>query len=154
MTRQHTDPDDDRPDRPASDGDAHHDGDAAVAGDDPIVPPFLADLLDERDCRALRETMFLSEEAPDLYRVRTASGGDYRVDGREPACSCPDFRYREARCKHIRRVELTTGGRDPETVSRAVDRALSRVDRRIAELAARRSQLVALRSAAERFGSR
>lgn len=118
------------------------------------VPTYLADLLDERDCRALSETMFLAEEAPDLYRVRTASGGDYRVDTREPACTCPDFQYREARCKHIRRVELESGTRDAGEMSNAVSLALSRVDERIADLAARRAELVSLQSAAEAFDSR
>lgn len=132
------------------------DSDTADTGTDPAttVPPFLADLLDERDCRALTETMFLAEEAPDLYRVRTASGGDYRVDVREPACTCPDFQYREARCKHIRRMQLERGDRDAGEISASVERALARVDERLAELASRRSELVALRSAAERFDSR
>ncbi|MFC4356913.1 SWIM zinc finger family protein [Halobium salinum] len=122
--------------------------------DTPTLPSYLDDLLDERDCRALTETMFLDEAAPDLYRVRTASGGDYRVDRREPACTCPDFQYRETRCKHIRRVELETGDRDAAAVSRAVDRAVDRVDDRIAELAAHRAELRSLQAAAEAFGAR
>jgi hypothetical protein len=159
MSRQPTDSDPDSDPRPDDEPGTGFDptstaGDAGPGADDPTVPPFLADLLDERDCRALQETMFPSEKAPDLYRVRTASGGDYRVDAREPACTCPDFQYRETRCKHIRRVELESGDRDPRSVSRAVDWALSRVDGRIADLAARRSEPVALQSAAERFDSR
>ena len=109
--------------------------------------------VDERDHRALTETMFVRHDAPDLYEVRTESG-DYVVDAREPACSCPDFRYRDVRCKHIRRVRFETGDRDPNALSEAVDDALDALDDRIAALASRRAKLVGLQSAVDRFENR
>lgn len=39
-----------------------------------------------------------------LYEVRSSTGGHYLVDSGPvgyPSCSCPDFAYRSARCKHI-----------------------------------------------------
>ena len=53
--------------------------------------------------------MSVLEEATDLYLVVSESGRAYTVDLAEPACTCPDFQYREVECKHIRRVKLTTG---------------------------------------------
>jgi len=47
----------------------------------------------------------------DVYSVTTQSGSEYRVDAREARCTCPDHQYREARCKHIRRVAFATGER-------------------------------------------
>ena len=109
--------------------------------------------VDERDRRALTETMFVRRDAPDLYEVRTESG-EYVVDVREPACSCPDFQYRDVRCKHIRRVRFETGDRDPGTLVETVDRALDALDDRIAALASRRAELVGLQSAADQFENR
>ena len=109
--------------------------------------------VDERDHRALTETMFVRRDAPDLYEVRTESG-DYVVDVREPACSCPDFQYRDVRCKHIRRVGFETGDRDASALSEAVDDALDALDDRIAALASRRAELVGLRSAVDQFENR
>ncbi len=109
--------------------------------------------VDERDRRALTETMFVRRDAPDLYEVRTESG-DYVVDVREPACSCPDFQYRDVRCKHIRRVGFETGDRDPGALADAVDDALDALDDRIAALASHRAELVGLQSAVDRFENR
>ena len=109
--------------------------------------------VDERDRRALTETMFVRRDAPDLYEVCTESG-DYVVDVREPACSCPDFQYRDVRCKHIRRVGFETGDRDPDALSEAVTDALDALDDRIAALASRRAELVGLQSAVDRFENR
>lgn len=53
--------------------------------------------------------MSVLEEATDLYLVVSESGRAYTVDLAEPACTCPDFQYREVECKHIRRVKLATG---------------------------------------------
>lgn len=130
----------------ATDHDHDRDTSSIVLDDD-------APGVDERDRRALTETMFVRRDAPDLYEVRTESG-DYVVDVREPACSCPDFRYRDVRCKHIRRVRFETGDRDPNAVAEAVDDALDALDDRIAALASRRAELVGLRSAVGRFEDR
>jgi hypothetical protein len=113
-----------------------------------------ADAVDERDCRALTETMFVRRDAPDLYEVRTASGGEYAVDAREPACTCPDFQYRDVACKHVRRVRLETGDRDVEALATEIDAALDAVDDRIAALAERRAELASLRTALARFENR
>lgn len=56
--------------------------------------------------------MSVLEEATDLYLVVSESGKAYTVDLAEPACTCPDFQYREVECKHIQRVKLTTGATD------------------------------------------
>lgn len=109
--------------------------------------------VDKRDRRALTETMFVRRDAPDLYEVRTESG-DYVVDVREPACSCPDFQYRDVRCKHIRRVRFETGDRDAGALAETVDDALDALDDRIAALASRRAELVGLQSAVDRFENR
>lgn len=98
--------------------------------------------------------MFLDWRAPDLYDVRTESGGEYVVDLREPACTCPDFRYRDRRCKHLRRVALEVGDRDPEALAAEVEDAIDRVDDRLAALARQRAELTGLRSAVDRFRTR
>ena len=113
-----------------------------------------ADAVDERDCRALTETMFVRRDAPDLYEVRTTSGGEYTVDAREPACTCPDFQYRDVACKHIRRVRLETGDRDVDELAGEIDAALDAIDDRIAALAGRRAEFVRLQSAVDRFENR
>lgn len=89
-------------------------------------PATLAEL-DDRDVRALTETMtVLSEtapapaDAPGLYLVTTASGSSYTVDPALGACECPDAEYRDAACKHVRRVRFETGGRQvPPSATRA-----------------------------------
>lgn len=73
--------------------------------------------MDDRDIAALTEYMTVLEssatlpDAPDMYAVVSASGSEYHVDLRSETCGCPDHRYREARCKHIRRCEYETGRR-------------------------------------------
>ncbi|WP_224449588.1 SWIM zinc finger family protein [Haloprofundus salilacus] len=110
--------------------------------------------VDERDVRALTETMFVDREAPDFYRVRTQSGDEYVVDTREPACTCPDFQYRDVRCKHVRRVQFEVGERDPDAVVDDVHDALNHLDDRLAALATRRAEYVGLLTALERFDRR
>lgn len=109
------------------------------------------DFVDERDVRALTETMFVRETAPDLYDVRTRTGGAYHVDTREPACTCPDFQYRDVACKHIRRVELEAGVRDADELAAEISDELDRVDTELASLASRRATLTGLQAALERF---
>jgi hypothetical protein len=67
--------------------------------------------LDERDVRALTEYLTVLPEAPDVYQVVSQSGATYTVDARGGACTCPDFEYRDVRCKHLRRVAFATGER-------------------------------------------
>jgi hypothetical protein len=114
----------------------------------------VANVIDERDRRALTETLFIKRDAPDLYLVHTASGDEYVVDTREPACTCPDFQYRDVKCKHIRRVELETDERSTEGIAADIDVALERLDREIAALAAKRAEVIRLQSALDQFTNR
>jgi transposase len=44
----------------------------------------------------------------NLYLVPSQSGrGKYKVDPQAKTCSCPDFEFRQAACKHIYAVEIT-----------------------------------------------
>jgi len=55
---------------------------------------------------------------PSTYRVRSQSGnGGYLVvkNGLEWGCECPDFKYRNAICKHIHAVEFSLGLRQRAT---------------------------------------
>lgn len=65
----------------------------------------------QRDKRALREKMTVLPEGGDIYAVTTESGSEYSVDRREGRCTCPDWQYRNTRCKHVRRVAFATGDR-------------------------------------------
>ena len=65
--------------------------------------------IEPRTERALTEYMTVLEEGRDVYSVTTQSGREYRVDGRERRCTCPDHEHRGARCKHLRRVAFATG---------------------------------------------
>lgn len=49
------------------------------------------------------------------YAVDAASGNEYRVDLTSGTCTCPDNGFRDARCKHLRRVavEITRGDLAP-----------------------------------------
>jgi len=56
-----------------------------------------------------------------LYEVHT-EGGDYLVDVGAGRCTCPDFLFRDARCKHLRRAAIEiTAGRVPPPGHVAVD---------------------------------
>jgi hypothetical protein len=82
--------------------------------------------LDARTERALTEVLAV---CPDIDQARGApglfvvvgenAGGEYLVDEREGACTCPDAEYRNpvGGCKHVRRVEFWTGARElPDAV--------------------------------------
>jgi hypothetical protein len=76
------------------------------------------DPLPDRAVRALTETMLVTDDvdivrgADACYLVWSETGKSYFVDAREQVCQCPDHEYREAECKHIRRVNFATG-REP-----------------------------------------
>ncbi|PSQ34622.1 hypothetical protein BRD08_09180 [Halobacteriales archaeon SW_10_66_29] len=65
--------------------------------------------LDGRTERALTEKMTVFQLDGGVYSVTSESGTEYRVDGRADRCTCPDYRYRGVRCKHLRRVAFATG---------------------------------------------
>lgn len=85
----------------------------------PAANSRLGDAADsELDYRALTEYMTVledgderSRDAPGLYTVTSESGSQYLVDIGLPACECPDFRYRNRPCKHVRRVLFAIGCR-------------------------------------------
>ncbi|WP_157573418.1 SWIM zinc finger family protein [Haloplanus natans] len=67
--------------------------------------------LDDRDARALSECMTVLPEGADIYTVVGENGGTYTVDADAGRCTCPDAEYRDANCKHRRRVAFATGER-------------------------------------------
>lgn len=100
--------------------------------------------LDKRDRRALSERLVVLDHAPGIYRVYSEDGTEYLVDTRLPSCTCPDFRYREADCKHIRRARLEAGERDSDELAAEIHAAVEELDDHIANLAAQRAELVGL----------
>ena len=80
--------------------------------------------IDARDVRALTEPMTVCGQlgrargADDLYLVVSTS--EYLVDVREGVCECPDHQYRDANCKHLRRITYEAGMRPiPSWVERS-----------------------------------
>lgn len=68
--------------------------------------------LEQRDVRPLTEYMTTLSLGGDVYSVTTQSGSEYRVDGLEGRCTCPDKQYNledGELCKHERRVRFATG---------------------------------------------
>jgi hypothetical protein len=69
---------------------------------------------DVRAERARRESMAVRAVGDGVYDVVTADESVYTVDLSVGECTCPDYRYRGARCKHLRRVAIeVTAGRVP-----------------------------------------
>jgi len=61
---------------------------------------------ESRAVAAVTEPMAVEKLAPDVFQVITVSDA-YRVDlRRDKGCTCADFEYREARCKHHRRAAI------------------------------------------------
>lgn len=84
--------------------------------------------IEPRTIRAATEIMTVVEEADALFSVTTQSGSEYTVDLREPACTCPDYEYRDdiQECKHIRRVRIEVGQVDIDALAESLaDRATS-----------------------------
>ena len=89
---------------------------------EPMTTNELTDIegteLDDRDVRALTESMVVLPEGGDVFTVVGENGGgEYQVDAREGRCTCPDDQYnlptddgRET-CKHAARVAFATGQR-------------------------------------------
>lgn len=65
--------------------------------------------LEKRDARALTEKQTVLSLGGNIYSVTTESGSEYRVDSQGGRCTCPDFKHRGVRCKHLRRVAYATG---------------------------------------------
>lgn len=96
-----------------------------------------------RTLRAATEHMTVIEEAQSLFSVTTQSGSEYTVDLREPACTCPDFEYRESvsECKHIRRVRIEVGQVDVETLETELIEAADNLESNAAELETQAQEL-------------
>ncbi|WP_126663914.1 SWIM zinc finger family protein [Haloterrigena salifodinae] len=78
------------------------------------LPVPSSDHLEERSRRARTEPMSVLALGDGLYEVESASDHTYLVDLESGRCTCPDHVFREARCKHIRRVAIEiTHGRTP-----------------------------------------
>ncbi|RQG88850.1 hypothetical protein EA462_10645 [Natrarchaeobius halalkaliphilus] len=92
--------------------------------------------VDARTLRAAREHMTVIEEGDALFEVTTQSGSAYTVDLREPACSCPDFQYREEvkECKHVRRVRIEVGQVDIDALSESLSEQANDIQQDAAEL--------------------
>lgn len=61
--------------------------------------------LADRSMRARTEPMAVTAFGTNAYEVATESG-TYMVDLGAARCTCPDHRFRGARCKHLRRVAI------------------------------------------------
>ena len=100
--------------------------------------------IDRRDRRALSEHLVVLEYGPDIYQVYSEEGEEYLVDIRLPSCTCPDFMYRKADCKHIRRARIEADEYDLDGVATEVQSAIDQLDEHLANLVAQRAELVTL----------
>lgn len=100
--------------------------------------------IEPRTLRAATEHMTVIEEARSLFSVTTQSGSEYTVDLREPACTCPDFQYREGvtECKHIIRTRLTVGQVDTDTLESRLAETADDLDANAADLEQQAQELV------------
>lgn len=78
-----------------------------------------------------------------MFSVTTQSGSEYTVDLREPACTCPDFEYRESvsECKHVRRVRLEVGQVDIEMLKTELTETADSLESNAADLEAQAQEL-------------
>lgn len=85
-----------------------------------LALPDEPSILDERSRRARTERMSVLALGEGLYEVGSESDHTYLVDVEAGRCTCPDHVFRDARCKHVRRVAIEiTGGRTPPPGKRA-----------------------------------
>ncbi|QSX00751.1 SWIM zinc finger family protein [Haloterrigena alkaliphila] len=78
------------------------------------LPVPSSDHLEERSRRARTEPMSVLGLGDGLYEIESANDHTYLVDLEAGRCTCPDHVFRDARCKHIRRVAIEiTHGRTP-----------------------------------------
>lgn len=81
-----------------------HPGNTAASPKRRLPVPSDRELTD-RALRARGEPMAVTSFGTNLYEVDTESGS-YLVDVGAGRCTCPDHTYRNARCKHLRRVAI------------------------------------------------
>ena len=102
--------------------------------------------------------MSVIEEARSLFSVTTESGSEYTVDLREPACTCPDFQYRDeiGECKHIRRVRIEVGQVDTEALEHQITQTADDLEVNAEQLEAKAQELTEtateLRNTLKRLG--
>ena len=89
----------------------------------------LQESVDGLDRRALTQFLTVLEDQGRVrdrdgqYLVVSESGAEYLVDARLMSCECPDHKFRDRDCKHIKRVAYATGQRpippivDPDDVA-------------------------------------
>ena len=78
--------------------------------------------LDERSLRARTEPMSVLALGDGLYEVESSTDSTYLVDMNAGRCTCPDHLFRDAHCKHVRRVAIEiTEGRAPPPGAIAVE---------------------------------
>jgi len=99
--------------------------------------------VEPRTLRAATEHMTVIEEARSLFSVTTESGSEYTVDLREPACTCPDFDYRDdvEECKHIRRVRIEFGQVDTDALEARLAETADDLETNAEELEAKAQDL-------------
>ena len=119
--------------------------------DDALATRPFKHAIDRRDRRALSEHLVVIEHGPDIYEVYSEGGTEYLVDIRTPSCTCPDFMYRDADCKHIRRARIEAGQHDLDSLTGDVEATIAKLDDHIANLAAQRAELVRLQRDIDRF---
>jgi len=61
---------------------------------------------ESRADRAKSQPMRVRALGGGLYDVQTGPDRTYTVDLTEQWCTCPDFQYRHAKCKHLRRAAI------------------------------------------------
>jgi len=114
--------------------------------------------IEPRTLRAASEHMTVIEEARSLFSVTTQSGSEYTIDLREPACTCPDFEYRDGvkECKHIRRVRIEVGQVDTDALEARLAETADSLDVNAADLEQQAQELSEtadeLRDALDRLG--
>ncbi|WP_435100894.1 SWIM zinc finger family protein [Halarchaeum sp. P4] len=73
----------------------------------PRIEPLVPDgRTDSRAARARSEPMAVVPLGDGRYDVVVGAGTAYTVALPEGTCTCPDYQYRETRCKHLRRVAI------------------------------------------------
>ena len=113
--------------------------------------------VEPRTVRAATEHMTVIEEAQSMFSVTTQSGSEYTVDLREPACTCPDFQYRDdvTECKHIIRTRLTVGQVDLDELEARIAETADELETNAEQLTMKAQELnetsTELREALERL---
>ena len=73
---------------------------------------------ERREWKALREMMSVVPGPASEHLVHNDDASEvYTVDTDDATCTCPDHKYRNAFCKHQRRVAYTLGERDIKVAS-------------------------------------